>query len=92
MLVVSSLLYGLGYGAVQPSLHTWAVNRCPPDRKAAANGLFLSAIDLGYIVGAIALGLLAERAGFAAMYRYSALALMAFIVLYLVELARSSKR
>ena len=56
MLVVSSLLYGIGYGAVQPSLHTWAVNRCPPDRKAAANGLFLSAIDLGYIVGAIVLG------------------------------------
>ena len=38
VLVVASLLYGLGYGAVHPSLQTWAVNRCPPDRKAAANG------------------------------------------------------
>ena len=92
MLVVSSLLYGLGYGAVQPSLHTWAVNRCPPDRKAAANGLFLSAIDLGYIVGAIALGFVAERAGFAAMYRYSALALVPFVALYLYDLARPSGR
>ncbi len=92
MLVASSLLYGLGYGAVQPSLHTWAVNRCPPDRKAAANGLFLSSIDLGYIVGAIALGLVAERAGFAAMYRYSALAMVAFIALYLFELIRTAKR
>ena len=92
MLVVSSLLYGLGYGAVQPSLHTWAVNRCPPDRKAAANGLFLSSIDLGYIVGAIALGLVAEWAGFAAMYRYSALAMVAFIGLYLLELARLSQQ
>jgi MFS family permease len=92
MLVVSSLLYGLGYGAVQPSLHTWAVNRCPPDRKAAANGLFLSSIDLGYIVGAIALGLVAEWTGFAAMYRYSALAMVAFIGLYLFELARLSQQ
>ena len=92
MLVVSSLLYGVGYGAVQPSLHTWAVNRCPPDRKAAANGLFLSSIDLGYIVGAIALGLVAERAGFAAMYRHSALAMVAFIAIYLVELFRTAKR
>lgn len=92
MLVVSSLLYGIGYGAVQPSLHTWAVNRCPPDRKAAANGLFLSAIDLGYIVGAIVLGRVAESVGFAAMYRYSALALMAFIVLYLFARSRSSTR
>jgi predicted MFS family arabinose efflux permease len=66
--------------------------RCPPDRKAAANGLFLSAIDLGYIVGAVGLGLIAESAGFAAMYRYSALGMVAFIGLYLPELARSAKR
>jgi MFS family permease len=91
MLVVSSLLYGLGYGAVQPTLHTWAVNRCPPDRKAAANGLFLSSIDLGYIVGAITLGVIAEWAGFAAMYRYSALAMFAFIALYLRELIRTAR-
>ncbi len=91
MLVVASLCYGFGYGAVQPSLHTWAVNRCRPERRAAANGLFLSAIDMGYIVGAIVLGLVAERAGFAAMYRWSALALVALVALYLPELARSAR-
>lgn len=89
MLIASSLLYGLGYGAVQPSLHTWAVNRCPSDRKAAANGLFMSAIDMGYIVGAVTLGLLAGWAGFGAMYRYATLAIVALIGLYLVELSQA---
>jgi MFS family permease len=88
LLIVSSLLFGLGYGAVHPSLHAWAVNRCPVDRKAAANGLFLSAIDLGYIVGAIALGFVAELTSFALMYRYSALAIVALIAVYLLELLR----
>lgn len=82
MLVVSSLLFGLGYGAVQPSLQTWAVNRCPPHRKAAANGHFMSAIDLGYIVGAIALGHLAQSLGFAAMYLFSAGIMGVFMLVY----------
>ena len=85
MLVVASLLYGLGYGAVQPSLQTLAVNRCPPERKAAANGLFMSAIDLGYIVGAVLLGYVAGRIGYASMYLYSTLALLAFVAVYLLD-------
>ncbi|MBS1229797.1 MAG: arabinose efflux permease family protein [Proteobacteria bacterium] len=87
MLVAASLLYGLGYGAVHPSLQTWAVNRCPADRKAAANGLFMSAIDLGYIVGAVVLGYLAGRDSYAMMYRYSTLAMLVFVAVYLYDRA-----
>lgn len=82
MLVVASLLFGLGYGAVQPSLQTWAVNRCPPHRKAAANGLFMSAIDLGYIVGSITLGHIAQSLGFASMYLVSAGIMVLFMLVY----------
>jgi MFS family permease len=82
MLVVSSLLFGLGYGAVQPSLQTWAVNRCPPHRKAAANGLFMSAIDLGYIVGSVTLGQIAQSLGFASMYLFSAGIMVLFMLAY----------
>lgn len=92
MLVVASLWYGLGYGAVHPSLQTWAVNRCPADRKAAANGLFMSAIDLGYIVGAVALGEVAGRDGYAMMYRYSTLAMLLFLAVYLLDRARGLRQ
>jgi hypothetical protein len=53
---------------VEPSLQTWAVNRCPRDRKAAANGLFLSTIDLGYIIGAVVLGQVAAVTSCAGMF------------------------
>ncbi len=88
MLIVSSALYGLGYGAVHPSLQTWAVNRCPADRKAAANGLFMSAIDLGYIVGAVALGYVAAASSYATMYACGAAIMAAFLASYLFPLLR----
>lgn len=87
-LVLSSLLFGLGYGAVQPSLQTWAVNRCPENRKGAANGLFLSAIDLGYLAGSIPLGYIAGQKGYAAMYGYSAAVMVVFMIVYLLAAAK----
>lgn len=87
MLIAASLLYGLGYGAVQPSLQTWAVNRCPPDRKGAANGLFLSAIDLGYMIGSVVLGYIAGSSSYAAMYGYSTVFMVAFLIIYCWSLA-----
>jgi MFS family permease len=92
MLVLSSLLYGLGYGMVHPSLQTMAVNRCPFERKAAANGLFLSAIDLGYIVGALGLGWIAGWQGYALMYRYATLALLLFLAVYAFDRRRSGRQ
>lgn len=89
MLVASSLLYGFGYGAVHPSLQTWAVNRCPADRKAAANGLFMSAIDLGYIVGAVVLGHVAALSSYATMYACGAAVMVVFLALYLYPLLRA---
>ena len=85
MLVISSLLFGLGCGAVQPPLQTWAVNRCPPHRRAAANGIFMSAIDLGCIVGSITLGLIVQSQGFATMYLYAAGIMMVFMLIYLMN-------
>ena len=88
MLVLASLFYGLGYGAVHPSLQAWAVNRSPANRKAAANGLYLSGIDLGYLIGTLILGYIAERESFARMYLYSIIALVAFLVIYLCRNSR----
>jgi MFS family permease len=84
LLIAASTLYGLGYGAVQPSLQTWAVDRCPSDRKAAANGLFLSAIDLGYIIGAVALGQIAAATSYAGMYGWGAGVMALFLAVYLM--------
>lgn len=90
-LLVASLFYGLGYGAAHPSLQAWAINRSPADRKGAANGTFLSSLDLGYAVGAVLLGLIATHTNYAMMYRLSALFLIAFAGIYGYHLVKTNK-
>ena len=91
MLIASSLFYGLGYGAAHPSLQAWAIARSPVERKGAANGTFLSSLDLGYSVGAVLLGLIATHTNYAAMYRISILFLVAFAVIYGYHLIRNKQ-
>lgn len=82
MLIVSSLFYGLGYGAVQPSLQAWAVNRSPSNRQGAANGTFLSSMDLSYTLGSILLSSIAEQKSYAIMYRFSAIFIVLLLLIY----------
>lgn len=82
MLVLASLFYGLGFGAVQPSLQAWAINRSASDRKGAANGTFLSFMDLGVALGTVFLSTIASAANYAMMYRLSALCMVVFLIIY----------
>jgi len=91
LLVVASLFYGFGFGAVQPSLQAWAIGRSPPHRKGAANGTFLSSLDLGYALGAVLTGAVASATSYAMMYRLSPLLLVLFLAVYVVALIREKR-
>lgn len=90
MLILASLFYGLGYGAVQPSLQAWAVNRSPENRKGAANGTFLSSMDLSYTVGSILLSSIAEHKNYAFMYRFSTIFIVLLLAIYSYSLIRNN--
>lgn len=68
LLVIASLFFGFGFGAVQPSLQAWAINRTAPDRKGAANGTFLSFMDLGVSLGVVILTPIISVTSYAVMY------------------------
>lgn len=90
MLVLSSLFYGIGYGAVQPSLQAWAVNRSPANRHGAANGTFLSSMDLSYTIGAIILSSIAEHNSYAVMYRSSIIFIIILLGIYVYKLSQNN--
>lgn len=89
-LILASLFYGLGYGAVHPSLQAWAVDRSPANRKGAANGTFLSSMDLSYTVGSILLSSIAEHQNYAYMYRFSTIFVILLLVVYSHNLIRNN--
>jgi predicted MFS family arabinose efflux permease len=82
----------LGYGAVQPSLQVWAVNRSPEHRMGAANGTFLSSMDLAFTLGSILLSFIAESKSYAFMYRFSAVFVVILLVVYGVSLFINSRQ
>ncbi|MFD2209700.1 MFS transporter [Virgibacillus halophilus] len=90
-LVIASLFFGFGFGAVQPSLQAWALNRSPSHRKGAANGTFLSFMDLGVSLGIVILTPIISMTSYALMYRYSALFMIAFLIIYSIYLMRSKR-
>jgi len=82
MLVLSSIFFGFGFGAAQPSLQAWAVNRSPEHRKGAANGTFLSAMDLGAALGIFFLGMVGSVTGYHMMFLIGSIFILALIIIY----------
>ena len=83
MFLLVGVVYGLGFGTVQPILNALVISLSPPERRGAANATFAVAMDLGIGVGAVALGFLTQKMGFEFMYGSSAgFALLALVMYY----------
>ncbi|MCL4516461.1 MAG: MFS transporter [Firmicutes bacterium] len=90
-LFLAAALYGIGFGAVQPTLQALTVQLAPPARRGVANATFFSAFDLGISLGSIFLGLVAQWIGYGGMYAVSALfALLGLAMFSWLEKAEKS--
>ncbi|MBX4147423.1 MFS transporter [Paenibacillus sp. FSL W7-1279] len=83
-MLLSALCYGLGFGAMQPSIQTWMIQEVHPLQRGMANGMFFNSLDFGVAIGSIALGSIAKSTSYAIMYRYSAIALVMLILIYII--------
>ncbi|EFU40207.1 major facilitator superfamily MFS_1 [Paenibacillus vortex V453] len=83
-MLLSALCYGLGFGAIQPSIQTWMIQEVHPLQRGMANGMFFNSLDFGVAIGSIVLGSIAKSTSYAIMYRYSALALALLILIYIL--------
>ncbi len=84
VLIAASLLYGLGFGAIQPTLQAWMLRDSPRERHGTANSLYYNATDLGIACGSMLLGAVASASSYAIMYRYSAFVMIVLLVVYVI--------
>lgn len=91
MLFTAAVLYGLGFGSVQPALQAWAVNSSPNNRRGMVNATYFSAFDLGVGCGAILFGFVAEIFPYSAIYYLSAGSVTISLVLFIIMRARQKK-
>ena len=90
MLLLAAVLFGMGFGSVQPALQAWAVNEAPLHRKGMANATFFSFFDLGVGLGAMFFGLIASTFGYADIYLTAGISVIISMIIYLIYLKRSS--
>ncbi|MFD0713741.1 MFS transporter [Paenibacillus sp. GCM10027626] len=83
-LILSALLYGLGFGAIQPTLQAWMLRSCSTEQHGTANGMYYNSTDLGVAAGAIILGAISSATSYATMYLYSAGVMVLFLAAYLL--------
>jgi MFS family permease len=84
MLIVSALLYGLGFGAIQPTLQAWMLRSSTKEQYGMANSMFYNTTDFGIAAGALILGAISSMSDYAIMYRYSAGFMILFLIVYVV--------
>ncbi len=88
IMFAAAIIYGLGFGTVQPALQAWSVKDCPPHRRGMANATFFSFFDLGVGTGAIVFGQIAYLLGYSSIYIVSGISVFLSILLYFAILKK----
>ena len=89
VLFLAAILYGLGFGSVQPALQAWAVDQAPMNRKGMANATFFSFFDLGIGIGAMVFGQVAHLLGYQFIYIIASLSVLVSMFLYFLLLFKN---
>ncbi len=84
MFLVAAVIYGVGHGAVQPTINALVISFAPIERRGAANATLLCAMDLGIMVGSVVWGNVAQEFGFIYIYSTSTILIILSVAIYLV--------
>ncbi|MDF2558097.1 MAG: major facilitator superfamily 1 [Bacillales bacterium] len=83
VLLIAAVLYGWGFGALQPAFNAWAISLVPENKRGAATATFFSSFDLGVGIGAILFGQISHLFGYPMIYILSASSIViAFIIFF----------
>lgn len=84
-LIFSGLLYGVGFGFIQPSMLTLCLQSVPANRRGAANATYWTAFDIGVAVGSIVWGIIAQNWGYQLMFQLNILPVFVAAAVYLYD-------
>jgi MFS family permease len=81
-LILNGIAVGAGYGLAFPALATIVGANVEPANRATAFGFFTMAVDLGFAIGAIGMGLVSDMWGYQTIFYVAGLYTLLYMVLY----------
>ncbi|WP_077622463.1 MFS transporter [Sediminibacillus massiliensis] len=89
--LIAGALYGLGFGAIFPTLQTWSLSLVKDYEHESAASSFFNSFDIGIGAGSILLGFIAEvYATYKAVYFVAIIALILYLLLTIVHCKKIS--
>lgn len=89
ILIVSGILFGLGFGVVYPTLVVFLVQRINQTNRGTALGIVIAAGDIGNAISTAILGGVAEHLGYFALFSTTAILLTVCTYCFYVIVAKS---
>ena len=90
--LIAAVLYGMGYGGLQPILQAWCYKRETPERRGVASSTFFIGLDAGTGIGATVAGLVAQYLSYRQMYAFMLLPIACSMLIYLINSRRERKQ
>jgi predicted MFS family arabinose efflux permease len=92
LIIISGILFGVGFGSLIPTLQSWTLSMTPDNRRGVANGMFFSSIDLGIGLSGLVFGVLAQFVEIGILFQISSLFLLLAFVVAILEGRKQQKR
>jgi len=89
--LVSAVLYGIGFGSAQPAFQAVTIRLARSDRKGVANATITTANDLGIGLGAIMLGWVSQYTSYQVLFAVSAVSVACSLLLFTLFVKRLLK-
>jgi MFS family permease len=91
-ILASAFCFGIGYGALQPTLNSMVIRVAPDNKKGAANATFFLFLDIGVCLGTAVWGYISNMTGFGAVYCSAAvLAAISFLFFSVASKGEAAK-
>ncbi|MGE8078771.1 MFS transporter [Peribacillus loiseleuriae] len=89
--IISAVMYGIGFGSAQPALQAATIRLVSPERTGVANASFSTATDLGIGLGAIILGWVSQYTSYQVLFTVSAVSVVLSLLLFIFFVKRLLK-
>lgn len=89
--ILSAVLYGIGFGSAQPAFQAVTIRLARSDRKGVANATITTANDLGIGLGAIMLGWVSQYTSYTVLFMVSAVSVAFSLLLFTLFVKRLLK-